>query len=152
FPPSCRIRSPAWAATDWLVATTPLRATTSERACGAQPPARSPRTAVMATAGSGVAAVGVPNGVALTVPGGATAASAAVAGPAVVRATAAATPPLSTVRRVAAGPECVENSSGEFADTPISSLGVRGTHRSKRGCQAGSSLPTKPRNALVLAG
>ena len=45
LPPFSRICSPACAAIGWLVATMPLRASTSDRVCGSQPLARSPRTA-----------------------------------------------------------------------------------------------------------
>ena len=49
----------------WLVATTPCRATTSDRVWLSQLLARSPRTAVMRAPGSGIEAVGLPNGVGL---------------------------------------------------------------------------------------
>ena len=65
LPPSWRMRNPACAASDWLVATTPWRATTSARVCPPQPPSLLPRTALMATPGSVADAVGRPKGVAL---------------------------------------------------------------------------------------
>ena len=68
FPPSRRICSPAWAASGWLVATMPWRASTSERVCCVQSHILSPRTAVMLREGFGMAAVGVPNGVGDTSP------------------------------------------------------------------------------------
>src|SRR6266550_1772256 len=46
FPPCIRIRAPAIAARGWTVVTIPFRAITSERVCGTQPSARSPRTAL----------------------------------------------------------------------------------------------------------
>src|SRR5262249_544001 len=49
------MRSPAWAASGWLVTTIPRRAITSDRLCASQPSARSPRTALQ-NAGFGVAA------------------------------------------------------------------------------------------------
>src|SRR5882757_6468519 len=54
FPPCLRICKPAWAAKGWLVATTPLRASTSERVWGSQPAARSPRTAAKSLTGASV--------------------------------------------------------------------------------------------------
>src|SRR5262245_3763766 len=63
FPPSCRIWRPTWAASGWLVATTPCRASTSDRVWSSQYQLRSPRTAVMLLAGFGILPVGIPNGV-----------------------------------------------------------------------------------------
>jgi len=54
---------PACAASGWLVATMPWRATTSERLCSGQFPARSPRSASTFSPGDVVSAVGSPNGV-----------------------------------------------------------------------------------------
>jgi hypothetical protein len=50
FPPAMSIRSPACAASGWLVTTIPLRANTGERLCASHPSARSPRTAPQAGA------------------------------------------------------------------------------------------------------
>ena len=44
LPPFLRMSSPACAASGWLVATTPLRAITSDRRCDSQPCDRSPGT------------------------------------------------------------------------------------------------------------
>src|SRR5437764_13301339 len=63
LPPFLRICRPAWAASGWLVATMPWRASTSERVCWVQNHIRSPRTAVMLADGLGIFLVGMPNGV-----------------------------------------------------------------------------------------
>ena len=47
LPPCFSMSSPACAASGWLVATTPWRASTSERVCSVHSHRRSPRTAVM---------------------------------------------------------------------------------------------------------
>ena len=61
LPPRCRISRPACAARGSLVATTPWRASTSERPCISQPWARTPGTALMVSPGFGTSGVGVPN-------------------------------------------------------------------------------------------
>src|SRR5207253_5573390 len=68
LPPCLRICRPAWAASGWLVATMPWRASTSERVCWVQNHIRSPRTAVMLADGLGIFLVGMPNGVGETLP------------------------------------------------------------------------------------
>ena len=67
LPPCLRMSSPACAASGWLVATIPWRASTSDRVWSAHPLARSPRTFWIVRPGVGIAAVGVPNGVPLVV-------------------------------------------------------------------------------------
>jgi hypothetical protein len=61
FPPSSKIRNPAAVARGWLVATMPLRASTSERPWSRYPSGRVAGTAVMFSPGVGTPGVGFPN-------------------------------------------------------------------------------------------